>query len=108
MNNIENDDFFREEKSSSSSALVIVLVVAGVVLVGFLGLATLLLFPAVSKVRNAAERARSQNNLKQIALAIHSWHDDNQKRFPLACDFGPDAPTKKGLLSLHFQILPYM
>jgi Protein of unknown function (DUF1559) len=63
-----------------------------------------LALPAVQKVRNAAARMSSSNNLKQIALAMHNFESTHQTFPPAAV---VDKKGKK-LLSWRVQILPYI
>ncbi|MDX1968514.1 MAG: DUF1559 domain-containing protein [Planctomycetaceae bacterium] len=80
------------------------------VVIAIIAVLIALLLPAVQQAREAARRTQCRNNLKQLGLAIHNYHD-NFNMFPRLVQ-GPvrDSASGNGWrgYSAHAMILPYI
>lgn len=94
----------RRGQMSTTAIVFLVLGIIFVIMVVVVAIGAALLLPAVSQARQAARRTQSKNNLKQIALAMHNYHDVYNQFPPGGIYTSKQEPYNAWMTSL----LPYV
>jgi prepilin-type N-terminal cleavage/methylation domain-containing protein/prepilin-type processing-associated H-X9-DG protein len=76
------------------------------VVIAIIAILVAILVPAVQKVREAANRTTCQNNLKQVGIALHAYHDDKHQLPQNSRPASAAASTVR--LRWYTKLLPYI
>jgi prepilin-type N-terminal cleavage/methylation domain-containing protein len=83
------------------------------VVIAIIGILVALLLPAINAARESARRNSCRNNMKQIGLAFHAYHEAKKRFPPAAVDFDPTKPKPTNPppppnSSCHTFLLPFL
>jgi prepilin-type N-terminal cleavage/methylation domain-containing protein len=92
----------------SGSSLQAFTLIELLVVIAIIAVLIELVLPAVQKVREAAACIKCQNNLKQLALAVHNYHDQFQRLPRNAGPLCPGAPSTPQCWSWIAKLLPFI
>ena len=68
------------------------------VVIAIIGILVALLLPAIQAAREAARRSQCVNNLRNVALSVHNFHD-SKKQFPAAINLLPQDELPAGTIN---------
>jgi prepilin-type N-terminal cleavage/methylation domain-containing protein len=79
------------------------------VVIAIIGILVALLLPAIQAAREAARRSQCGNNVKNLALGLHTYHD-SRKRFPSGMDWPEEdalfTPWHSNVWGWSYHVLP--